>query len=227
MNKRIFNISIIIVFILLSMTMLIARSTRLSKIPNGGINSCGACHNSAFGDGPRNSFGADVEKLVSPNGNENFWSPELAAIDSDGDGYTNGEELQDPDGTWQYGDPDPGNPDLVSNPGDPNSIPGKNAVAFQHYTVHEYSLIKNYPNPVSSSTQIYFSLALPGRVILSIFDEKGEFEINLIDKFLLDGTHKAEFDFHTYFGNKLIPGIYYYKLSSSKFTAVRKMVVVN
>ena len=30
-----------------------------------------------------------------------------AALDADGDGATNGEELGDPDGTWQQGDANP------------------------------------------------------------------------------------------------------------------------
>ncbi|MFC2135719.1 T9SS type A sorting domain-containing protein [Bacteroidota bacterium] len=226
MNKKIFYSCVIFITASISMTMLIARSWRLSKIPNGKIHTCGACHQSAFGDGPRNSFGIDVERLVSPNGNENFWGPELAAIDSDGDGYTNGEELQDPDGTWMYGDPEPGDQSLVSNPGDPNNTPGMEAVEFPYYTVHKYSLIKNYPNPLKSFTQIFFSLALPGRVNISIFNVDGILETILVDKFFLDGTHRTNYDLEVNSGNKLVPGIYFYRITAGKFSAVKKMVVV-
>ncbi len=38
------------------------------------------------------------------------WGPALAALDSDGDGFTNGEELQDPNGTWEVGSAAPGAP---------------------------------------------------------------------------------------------------------------------
>ena len=46
-----------------------------------------------------NSFGQSVE-LLGPT-----WTVELCQLDSDGDGFTNGEELGDPDCTWQEGDP--------------------------------------------------------------------------------------------------------------------------
>jgi hypothetical protein len=42
----------------------------------------------------------------------------LAGEDSDGGGVDNGDELLDPDGTWNPGDADPGDPDNVLNPGD-------------------------------------------------------------------------------------------------------------
>ena len=58
---------------------------------------CNTCHTNGGGSS-RNAFGLDVEARVSPNGQEAFWGPELAALDSDRDGVTNGQELGDPDG---------------------------------------------------------------------------------------------------------------------------------
>ena len=75
-----------------------ARNFRVSLTPNGSANNCSNCHNRASGGGPRNSFGQDVLELVSSGGREAFWSPTLAALDSDADGFTNGEELGDADG---------------------------------------------------------------------------------------------------------------------------------
>ncbi len=49
------------------------------------------------------------------------WTTALANQDSDGDGFTNGEELQDPTGTWAMGQSDPGNVFFVSNPSDQNT----------------------------------------------------------------------------------------------------------
>lgn len=73
-----------------------ARSFRVAMLPNAPA-SCNTCH-TAGGGSPRNSFGLAVEALVTPNGQEVFWSSVLAEMDSDGDGFTNGEELGDPDG---------------------------------------------------------------------------------------------------------------------------------
>jgi hypothetical protein len=78
-----------------------------SKVPNGSVNSCNTCHlNGDFKDDLAN--------------NNNTWDATLAAMDSDSDGYTNGQELRDPNGTWSEGNPDPGDPADVTNPDDPN-----------------------------------------------------------------------------------------------------------
>ena len=101
------------------------RPHRPAQIPNGTVNNCQNCHMSAFGGDARNPFGLTVEAdfLTANNfvGNV-LWGPELAAIDSDGDGFTNGEELGDPDGTWVIGDPNP-EVDEVFFPGNPESHP--------------------------------------------------------------------------------------------------------
>jgi hypothetical protein len=91
-------------------------------MPNGSVNACANCHISSGGGGARNPFGEAVRALVTSGGQEQFWSAALAAEDSDGDGVSNGIELQDPDGTWQSGDPAPGDRSLVSNPGDPDDF---------------------------------------------------------------------------------------------------------
>ena len=46
-----------------------------------------------------------------------LWGPALAGLNADGDGATNGAELQDPTGAWSVGQPQPGTPALVTNPG--------------------------------------------------------------------------------------------------------------
>lgn len=79
----------------------------VDDIPNGSENSCTTCHLNDY-------FSTDFLN------NGNTWDATLAAMDSDGDGYTNGQELRDPDGTWNVGDPDPGDPGDVTNPDDPN-----------------------------------------------------------------------------------------------------------
>ncbi len=88
-------------------------------IPNGNVNSCSTCHTNVP---DLNSFG---DAFLT---NGAAWSAGIAALDSDGDGASNGLELQDPDGTWTEGDADPGDVNLVTKPGDaadtPAPIPG-------------------------------------------------------------------------------------------------------
>ncbi len=94
------------------------RSFRVEMLPNGLAFRCATCHDRPSGGGPRNAFGQAVEALVSPAGREAFWTAELAGMDADGDGATNGEELGDPDG-----DGTPLDGVEIFNPGDASSVP--------------------------------------------------------------------------------------------------------
>ena len=100
-----------------------ARGKRVSQIPNGAAFSCNACH-TAGGGTPRNAFGLELETnflTAAGAAGDVIWGPELAALDSDGDGVSNGAELGDPDGTWVAGD---ANPEVEAfHPGDPESTP--------------------------------------------------------------------------------------------------------
>ena len=102
-------------------TELAARNWRVNQMPNGSVFSCGTCHFNSNGGGSRNAFGTAVEQLVSPGGTEDFWSQSLALQDSDGDRFSNGQELGDPNGFWPNFIPGPS----ATNPGDANSKPNR------------------------------------------------------------------------------------------------------
>lgn len=102
-----------------------ARSNFPGFIPNGNTNSCGTCHVSAGGGGSRTKFGEDVK--MTKGGDTAAFTPiwsNVFSLDSDGDGYTNGVELGDPEGTWVK-DATPGA--YVSHPGKVDSTPCGNA----------------------------------------------------------------------------------------------------
>lgn len=96
----------------------LARSWRVSQVPNGNTFSCTLCHVRSNGAGPKNAFGDAVGAVVGRASRAEFWSASLAQLDSDGDGFTNGQELGDPDGD---GAPIP--EAQVTHPGDPASKP--------------------------------------------------------------------------------------------------------
>lgn len=94
-----------------------ARSFRVNMIPNGSVFGCSTCHINPGGGGTRNAFGNDVYAVVLGSSSTPFWS-NVYNKDSDGDGFTNGQELGDPNGT---GTATPGA--LVTRPGDATSHP--------------------------------------------------------------------------------------------------------
>jgi hypothetical protein len=82
-----------------------------AAFPSGEGNGCPLCH------GLSGSFADDFAA-------ENFtWTPALAAQDSDGDGYSNGWELQDPTGAWTPAQPDPGNAALATDTSQASDVP--------------------------------------------------------------------------------------------------------
>lgn len=100
-------------------------ASRVDQLPNGDVKRCQTCHTSA-NNGTLNPFGQQIESayLVPPGAlGEVQWGEELASLDADGDGRSNGAELNDPAGSWASGDPSPGNRDLVTHPGTPDPSP--------------------------------------------------------------------------------------------------------
>jgi hypothetical protein len=76
-----------------------AESWAPGALPNGFQNSCSNCHNSSRGGGARNVFGQFVQSSGAYDRRARTIDFSLLFdTDSDGDGYTNGEELGDPEG---------------------------------------------------------------------------------------------------------------------------------
>lgn len=100
-----------------------ARPFRVSDIPNGAKFSCLNCHGDTKAS-YNTDFGSDARNYLIPGGvissQHVNWTP-LCPLDSDRDGWTNGQELGDPDCLWKPGDPNPQG--LLTNPGVFESAP--------------------------------------------------------------------------------------------------------
>jgi hypothetical protein len=110
-----------------------ARESRPDQLPNGNVFLCASCHIPQGRSGPLNAFGELVQARFLNRAGDVLWGRELASLDADGDGYTNGEELGDPEGTWRRGEPDPGDPAQVTRPWDADS-PGSVVSAVRSWS---------------------------------------------------------------------------------------------
>lgn len=97
-----------------------ALNTFLTTVPNTSVAGCQTCHIGKFGGKNWNDFGLDVKANLS--GGAPDWGA-VCDLDSDGDGASNGQELQDAACEWLVGAAQPGDLSLVTAPGDPTSSP--------------------------------------------------------------------------------------------------------
>ena len=223
MKKTILNIFIVVV--VFASSVIISREFRVQKIPNGSKFSCSNCHVSSLGGGTRNNFGKEVEKHVTPGGTQDFWSEQIASLDSDGDGFTNGVELQDPNGSWRTGQPSPGNSAFVTNPGDPNSHP--QATDADEYEIPtSYRLLNNYPNPFNPSTTIAFEIPQPELVSLKIYSMSGELVKSFSEEYLPGGHFEKVWNGKNEFGRDVSSGVYIYRLKAGKFERSARMMLL-
>jgi hypothetical protein len=88
-----------------------------------------------------------------------------------------------------------------------------------------FNLHQNYPNPFNPVTTIRFDIpavgTVPRTVRLIIYDVLGRQIATLVNENLTPGTYEAKWE-----ASNLASGMYFYKLTSGEFTAVKKMVLI-
>jgi hypothetical protein len=216
--------------VIIALTVLvIARPHRPAQVPNGTVYQCLTCHTVSSpspGNGPRNDFGQEVEAnyldVAGAQGNVQ-WDPVLAALDSDGDGVSNGAELGDPNGAWSIGQADPGNPSDVTNPGDPSSV---SAIRISGISPREFDLSQNYPNPFNPSTSIEFSIPQTQRVTLNVYNVVGEKVKTLVDEVIPAGSYLTTWDGTNAANLEVSSGTYIYILKAGKEKRFKKMLML-
>lgn len=217
---------IVFIFLLSSITFLIGRSFRVGQVPNGNKFDCNTCHTNGGGTA-RNPFGLTIQNQfltsVGPNGNVE-WGPQLAAIDSDGDGFSNGEELGDPNGTWQQGQPNPGNSADITHPGNANDFPTSVEVVSTNPV--SYQLFNNYPNPFNPSTTISFNIPEAGNVRIDIYNSVGELVKTLVNDFYNPGQYKTAWNGTDVFGSTVASGLYIYRMTSQNYIHSKRMLLI-
>jgi hypothetical protein len=84
-------------------------------------------------------------------------------------------------------------------------------------------LFQNYPNPFNPNTNIKYQItnSLPRQVTLEVFDVLGKKVKTLVNEKLNAGTYET-----TFYGSGLTSGIYFYKLETDDFSAVKSMILI-
>ena len=84
-----------------------------------------------------------------------------------------------------------------------------------------YSLSQNYPNPFNPTTKINFSIPKQGLVTIKIYDVLGKEVVTLLNENKSIGNYEVEFD-----GSNLASGAYFFRMESSDFVDVKRMVLI-
>jgi poly(3-hydroxybutyrate) depolymerase len=85
----------------------------------------------------------------------------------------------------------------------------------------EFILQQNYPNPFNPSTVIRYSVPNDEMINLSVYSLTGQKIKTLVNEFQPAGNYAISFN-----AQSLASGMYFYRLSSSKFTTQKKMILV-
>ncbi len=99
---------------------------------------------------------------------------------------------------------------------------GLSAIGNQEEIVPvKFTLYQNYPNPFNPVTKIEFYLAGADYISLDVCNSAGKKVAELANGKMNSGFHSIIFD-----GSGLPSGIYFYRLTSERFTENRKMVLI-
>jgi M6 family metalloprotease-like protein len=94
-------------------------------------------------------------------------------------------------------------------------------------SVENYRLLHNYPNPFNPTTTISFSLGKRESVTLTMFDVAGRPIATLIKNAdMSSGTHSSSWDGRDENGSFAASGVYFCRIQTDSFSALRKMVLI-
>ena len=85
----------------------------------------------------------------------------------------------------------------------------------------KYELHQNYPNPFNPETSIKFGLPQAAKVQVVVYNIVGQQVTTILDEFKPAGYHAIKFN-----AGNFPSGIYFYHIKTSKFSQVKKMVLL-
>lgn len=89
------------------------------------------------------------------------------------------------------------------------------------FTATPTTQVKISPNPVTNIAQIQYNIAEEGRVLVSVFDLKGNRVAVIANGNQMTGTHTVDFD-----ASNLVGGFYYLTVQTASTQVTERMVIV-
>ncbi len=84
-----------------------------------------------------------------------------------------------------------------------------------------FELGQNYPNPFNPATTVRYSVPASGNVTMRLFTILGEEVATLVNEMQHAGTYSVSVD-----GSRLASGVYFYRIETGTFSAVKKMLLM-
>jgi hypothetical protein len=112
-------------------------------------------------------------------------------------------------------EPPAGDIHMVSSP-----VSGTPGVAYRTY------LHQNHPNPFNPATEIQFSVAQAGPVLLRLYDVQGRLVATLVNRKLPAGPNRAVWNGRDPTGRQVETGVYFYRLEAAGVDLTKKLVLI-
>ncbi len=90
----------------------------------------------------------------------------------------------------------------------------------------DFALSQNYPNPFNPETKISYSLPHSTDVTLTVYNLAGQRIAELVNKHQQAGSYEVSWNGKTAEGKSGSSGIYFYRLHTDNYSAIRKMVLM-
>ena len=102
--------------------------------------------------------------------------------------------------------------------------PNSNVKDDVHVIPNKFALKQNYPNPFNPETRIEYSVAMSERILLQIFNQRGQLIRTLVNEVQSPGSYMKIWDGKDELGNNVASGVYLYRLQAGKFSETKKMI---
>ena len=103
----------------------------------------------------------------------------------------------------------------------PFTIDSTTNIKTNSFSLKEYKLFQNFPNPFNPATKIKYQIPRTSFVTLKLYDVLGNEISTIVNEEKPFGNYEVEFN-----ANGLTSGIYFYKLQSGSFSEIKKMVLL-